>query len=97
MAYLHQATQGEVVALEGKTLRGSFDSATGKSALHLLSAFACEARLMPGLEGAASVGQEVEAMHALLSRPELRERTVTLDVAGTEASMESLVVERQGH
>ncbi len=82
MAQLHQATQGEVVALDGKTLRGSFDSATGQSTLHLLSAFACQARLVLGIEEALSVGQEVEAMHALLARLELHGRTVTLDDSG---------------
>lgn len=97
MATLHQATQGEVVALDGKTLRGSFDSSTGQSALHLVSAFACQARLVLGLEEAGCVGQEVEAMHALLSRLELRGRTVTLDAAGTEPKTARLIVERQGH
>jgi predicted transposase YbfD/YdcC len=97
MAQLHQATQGEVVALDGKTLRGSFDSATGKSALHLVSAFACEARMVLGLEEAGCVGQEVEAMHALLSRLELRGRTVTLDAAGTAPLTARLIVERGGH
>ena len=48
MAQMHHATQGEVVALDGKTIRGSFDNATGSSVLHLVSAFACEARLVLG-------------------------------------------------
>jgi predicted transposase YbfD/YdcC len=97
MAHLHQATQGEVVALDGKTVCGSFDSATGGKALHLVSAFACETRLVLGLEEAASVGQEVEAMHALLSRLELKGRTVSMDAAGAEPKMASLIVSRQGH
>lgn len=97
MAQLHQATKGEVVALDGKTVRGSFDLATGKGALHLVSAFACEARLVLGLEEAGCVGQEVEAMHALLSRLELRGRTVTLDAAATEPETARLIVSRGGH
>ena len=97
MAQLHQATQGEVVALDGKTLRGSFDSSTGQGALHLVSAFACQARLVLGIEEAQSVGQEVEAMHALLARLELRGRTVTLDAAGTEPRIARRIVERGGH
>ena len=99
MAHLHQVTQGEqgeVVALDGKTVCGSFDSATGGKALHLVSAFACEARVVLGLEEATSVGQEVEAMRALLSRLELRGRTVTMDAAGTEPQMAALIVSRQG-
>jgi len=85
------------VAVDGKTSRGSFDSATRGSALHLVSAFACEARLMLGLEEAQSVEQEVEAMHALLSRLELRGRTGTIDAAGTETRTARLIIERGGH
>lgn len=96
MAQLHQATQGEVLALDGKTVRGSFDSATGGKALHLVSAFACEARLVLGLEEAASVGQEVDAMYALLHRMDLKGRTVTLDAAGTESRIAALITSRQG-
>jgi predicted transposase YbfD/YdcC len=97
MAQLHQVTQGEVVALDGKTIRGSFDSGTGQSALHLVSVFACEARLVLGIEEAGCVGQEVEAVHALLSRLELRGRTVTLDAGGAEPKTARLIVERGGH
>ena len=37
---LHTHTQGEVIALDGKTLRHSFDVATGQAAIHLVSAWA---------------------------------------------------------
>ena len=47
-AAVHEATQGEVIALDGKTLRHSFDAATGRSALHLVSAWASENGLALG-------------------------------------------------
>ena len=37
---LHELTAGQVVAIDGKTLRHSFDKATGKSAIHMVSAWA---------------------------------------------------------
>jgi hypothetical protein len=37
---LHELTKGQVVAIDGKTLRHSFDKATGKSAIHMVSAWA---------------------------------------------------------
>ena len=97
MASLHQVTAGEVVALDGKTVRGSFDTASGQKALHLVSAFACEAKVVLGLEEATSVGAEVEAMHALLCRLELSGRTVTLDAAGTRPDVAQTIRERGGH
>src|SRR5205085_6461046 len=37
---LHEVTDGQVVALDGKTLRRSFDAASGKGAIHMVSAWA---------------------------------------------------------
>ena len=37
---VHELTAGQVVAVDGKTLRHSFDTATGKSAIHMVSAWA---------------------------------------------------------
>jgi len=47
-AALHKATKGEVIALDGKTIRHSFDTATGQSALHVVSAWASENGLALG-------------------------------------------------
>lgn len=43
---LHQEAAGEILAIDGKSLRRSFDTATGQGALHLVSVWACEARLV---------------------------------------------------
>ena len=37
---LHEATDGQVIAIDGKTLRGSLDKASNKSAIHMISAWA---------------------------------------------------------
>jgi hypothetical protein len=37
---LHEVTAGQVVAIDGKTLRRSYDRASGKSAIHMVSAWA---------------------------------------------------------
>ena len=37
---LHEITGGQLVAIDGKTLRRSFDAASGKSAIHMVSAWA---------------------------------------------------------
>jgi hypothetical protein len=44
---LGDAVAGEVVAIDGKTLRGSFDTAAGKNPLHLASAWACKEKSPP--------------------------------------------------
>lgn len=47
---LHARTRGEVIALDGKTVRHSFDAATGQAAAHLVSAWATEVSLQWGQE-----------------------------------------------
>jgi len=37
---VHEATDGQVIVIDGKTLRGSFDKASNKSAIHMISAWA---------------------------------------------------------
>ena len=41
---LHEVTSGQVIAIDGKTLRGSFDKASSKSAVHMISAWARRTR-----------------------------------------------------
>lgn len=61
-------TRPDLVALDGKTSRGSHDRKTGQAPLHLVSAFATNARLVLGQEATADKGGEVEAISALLDK-----------------------------
>jgi hypothetical protein len=45
---LHELTQGQVVAIDGKQLRGSQASETGKKAIYMVSAWASENKLVLG-------------------------------------------------
>jgi len=57
-----------LVAVDGKSLRRSHDRKAGQSPLHLVSAFATNARLVLGQEACADKGGEVEAICALLDK-----------------------------
>ena len=65
VARLGAVGQG-VLAIDGKTLRRSFDRAANASPLHVVSAFACERRLVLGQAAVAPGGNEITAAHALL-------------------------------
>lgn len=56
------------IAIDGKTSRRSHDRAAGKAALHLVSAFATNERLVLGQEAVADHGCEQDAIPALLER-----------------------------
>ncbi|HET6522852.1 MAG TPA: ISAs1 family transposase, partial [Geminicoccaceae bacterium] len=59
--------QGGVVAIDGKTLRRSFDRASGASPLHLVSAWACEQRLVLGQLAVDGKSNEITAVPRLLA------------------------------
>jgi len=63
---LHQQTKGQVVALDGKTVRRSFDSATGKAALHVVSAWATRSQLVLGQQAVEGKSNEITAVPKLL-------------------------------
>jgi predicted transposase YbfD/YdcC len=76
---VRQATGGKLVAIDGKTLRRSFDTAAGKSALHLISAWAGENRLVLGQWAVDDKSNEIPAVPELLGLLDLTGATVTLD------------------
>jgi predicted transposase YbfD/YdcC len=71
--------RGQGIAIDGKTLRGSFDRAAGKSALHTITAFACDMRLCLRQMSVGEKSNEIPAVPELLKLLELDGATVTLD------------------
>lgn len=71
--------RGQGIAIDGKTLRGSFDTAAGRSALHTITAFACGARLCLRQMSVDEKSNEIPAVPQLLKLMELSGATVTLD------------------
>ncbi len=74
-----QSLRGRGVAIDGKTLRGSFDRAAGKSALHSITAFACDLRICLRQMSVDGKSNEIPAVRELLKLMELDGATVTLD------------------
>ena len=72
-------TRAGVVAIDGKSLRRSFDRTAGASPLHLVSAWASEERLVLGQMKVAQGGNEITAVPALLRLLSLEGTTVTMD------------------
>lgn len=79
---VREKTEGEVIAIDGKTSRGSRDRKQGKSPLHLFSAWACANRLVLGQEATAEKSNEVTAIPKLLELLDLKGCIVTIDAMG---------------
>jgi predicted transposase YbfD/YdcC len=83
---------GEVVALDGKTLRGSRDES---GALHVMSAFASRARWVLAQEPVADKSNEIKAIPALLEMLDLTGAVVTTDAMGAQKETARQVAEQQ--
>jgi len=79
---LRQAIPGELVALDGKTLRRSI--AAGQSPIHLVSAWAAQNRLVLGQVKVDAKSNEITAVPELLRALELAGCIVTLDAMGCQ-------------
>jgi predicted transposase YbfD/YdcC len=84
LAAFRAALDSELVAIDGKTLRGSFDTAAGQSPLHLVSAWATEARLVLAQVAVDAKSNEITALPLLLELLDLRGCIVTLDAMGCQ-------------
>jgi predicted transposase YbfD/YdcC len=85
-----------VVAIDGKTLRRSFDRAAGASPLHVVTAFACEARLVLGQAAVPPGGNEITAARALLGLLDLTGVLVTGDAIHCQGETAALINARGG-
>lgn len=79
-----QATAGQVVAIDGKTLRRSHDRADGKGPLHLVSAWAAANHVVLGQVAVDEKSNEITAIPALLEVLALAGCIVTIDAMGCQ-------------
>ena len=92
---LHEATQRQVVAIDGKTLRRSFDKARGKSALHLVHAWATANHLLLGQIAVDEKSNEITAIPRLLKVLEISGAIVTIDAMGCQKEIARTIRERK--
>jgi predicted transposase YbfD/YdcC len=89
---LHEVTAGQVVAIDGKTLRRSYDKATGKSAIHMVSAWATANHLSLGQVVVDQKSNEITAIPELLELLELSGGLVTIDAMGCQTAIAEAIV-----
>lgn len=87
---------GDVIAIDGKALRRSFADASARSPVHLVQAFAAEARLVLGQVKVADKSNEITALPVLLEMLDLEGRIVTADAMHTQRATAAAVTARGG-
>ncbi|GHO70465.1 ISAs1 family transposase [Ktedonobacter sp. SOSP1-52] len=85
-----------VVAIDGKTLRRSHDRGAGKKALHLVSAWSVENRLVLAQLATEQKSNEITAIALLLKQLVLKGCIVTIDAMGTQIKIAEQIIEQEG-
>ena len=89
-----ELTRGEVIAIDGKTLRRSHDRSSSKAAIHMVSAWAQKNSLVLGQTRVADRSNEITAIPQLLSMLEVSGCIVTIDAMGCQKEIAATIVER---
>ena len=89
---LHDVTDGQVIAIDGKTLRRSFDASSNKSAIHMVSAWATQNHISLGQVVVDAKSNEITAIPKLLEILELSGSLVTIDAMGCQVEIARKII-----
>lgn len=92
-----QIANGEIVAIDGKRMRGSYDTASGKSAIHVVSAFAAGNNLCLGQVKTEDKSNEITAIPELLDLLSIQGATVTIDAMGCQKTIAEKILEKKAN
>jgi predicted transposase YbfD/YdcC len=92
---IKQEKPREIIAIDGKTVRGSFDSRTQSSALHMVSAWATQNRLVLAQVKTENKSNEITAIPCLLELIALKGCIVTIDAMGCQYKIADQIISAQ--
>jgi predicted transposase YbfD/YdcC len=95
MARFSETVQG-VIAIDGKVLRRSFDRASNKSALHMVSAWGCEQQMVLGQIATDAKSNEITAVPKLLEMLSLKGTIVTVDALNCQREIAQKIIDQGG-
>jgi len=96
MAQLARCSGGQLIAIDGKTLRRSFDRASETAAIHMVSAWASANQVVLGQLATEAKSNEITAIPRLLELLDLEGATVTIDAEGCQTNIARKVVDQGG-
>lgn len=89
-------TDGQIVAIDGKTLRRSYDRTNNKSAIHMVSAWASKNGITLGQVKTEEKSNEITAIPELLNVLEIKGCIVTIDAMGCQKKIAESIVDKDG-
>ncbi|EHU9474102.1 ISAs1 family transposase [Vibrio vulnificus] len=89
-----ELTKGEVVAIDGKTVRGSYDDSRGLGAIHMVNAFATENSVSLGQHKVYEKSNEITAIPELLELLDISDCLVTTDAMGCQKKIAQKILNK---
>lgn len=89
-------SDGEIIAIDGKTLRGSQNRKQGRSAIHMISAWASKNQVVLGQHQVDDKTNEITAIPKLLKMLDIEGCTVTIDAMGCQRKIAEQIYEQGG-
>ena len=90
------ATEGRLVAIDGKTIRRSLDAANGQAAIHMVSAWCQANHMVLGQLATDAKSNEIKAIPELLKLLDVKGAVVTIDAAGCQKKIAREIIEQGG-
>jgi len=92
---VYRVTDGQVIGIDGKSLRHSYDKGRGKEAIWLVNAWASQAQLALGQTVVEAKSNEITAIPVLLEVLALKGCIVTIDAIGCQTNIAQLIVDKE--
>ncbi|RUO24716.1 ISAs1 family transposase [Aliidiomarina sanyensis] len=96
MQDVHEATQGQVIAIDGKTLRRSYQRGDKHSTIHMVNAFSCANKLVLGQVKTAAKSNEITAIPELIELLDIDGTLVSIDAMGCQTDIAQQIVDKGG-
>lgn len=90
-----EISDGRLIAIDGKTLRGSYERDSKRSVIHMVSAWASQNRIVLGQRKVNEKSNEITAIPELLRVLDLAGAVVSIDAMGCQTAIAQQIVEQQ--
>lgn len=92
---LASLSDGEIIAIDGKCLRGSIDRASNKAAIYMVSAWAQQNQLVLGQQKVDDKSNEITAIPKLLTQLDIAGAVITIDAMGCQTKIAKQIREQK--
>ena len=94
--FVTERTEGQVIAIDGKTLRRSHDKSNDKKAIHMVSAWASSNQVVLGQLKTDEKSNEITAIPQLLKLLDISGCIITIDAMGTQKKIAETIINNGG-